>query len=326
MKTRHGTANGRSRPARHPGRGADRHLSTNQALELLQDQFLQYLAAERRLAGNTIIAYRNDLRSFLLFLGGRGITKPAAIQPHDISLYLDHARNQGISSRSLGRRISSLRAFCHFLLAEGQIEKDPTDLIGHPKAGKKLPRFLNEAEVDALLAGSGCHTPLATRNTAMLHLLYATGLRVSELVKLPTAAVNLTAGFIRILGKGDKERLVPFGEEAKARLEEYLRLGRPQLMGRRHSDYLFVTKRGTAMTRLRFWQIIRQVALTAGIHKKISPHLVRHSFATHLLEHGADLRTVQIMLGHSDISTTQIYTHVDGSRLKAVHKRFHPRG
>lgn len=325
MKTRRRTATGRSRALRS-NRAAPNKAKTNQALELLQDQFLHSLAAERRLAANTVTSYHNDLRSLIAFLVGLGITSPRAIQHEHLSGYLQHCRRQGLASRSLARRVSSLRAFCRFLLAENQITTNPASFIDHPKPGKKLPTVLNESEVETLLSGNSAQTPLALRNTAMLYLLYATGIRVSELVKLKVAAVNQTASFLRILGKGDKERLVPFGDEAYHRLQIYIDQGRQALLGHRRSDYLFVTNRGTAMTRLRFWQITREVARCAGIIKKISPHMLRHSFATHMLEHGADLRSVQMMLGHSDIATTQIYTHVDGKRLKSIHKRFHPRG
>lgn len=324
MKNRRRTASGRSRTPRSD-LAAPRSRAT-QSLELLQDQFLHYLAAERRLAANTITSYQNDLKSFLGFLYNQGLSTPRAIGPKHVRSYLSKCHFQRLSGRSISRRISTLRVFFRFLLAEGHITEDPAVLINQPKSGQKLPKILNEAEVDILLKGTGDHTPLAQRNTAMLYLLYATGMRVSELVGLPMAALNLTAGYVRILGKGTKERLVPFGEEARIHLQAYLRFGRPTILGRRSSDSLFVTNRGTAMTRLRFWQIIREAALIVGINKKISPHLLRHSFATHLLAHGADLRSVQIMLGHSDIATTQIYTHMDGGRLKKIHERFHPRG
>jgi integrase/recombinase XerD len=287
--------------------------------------FLQYLAAERRLAANTIRAYQADLLSFFDFLAARSVTG-LEITSDRFREYLLHCRENGISSRSNARRVSSLRAFFRFLHAERLIDADPTRLLDLPKAGRKLPQVLTLPEVDQLLAAPAGHESLALRNSAMLHLLYATGLRVSELVTLPVAALHLTRGFIRILGKGSKERLVPFGEEARERLEAYLKLGRPGLLRRRRSDFLFVTRSGKPMTRLRFWQIIREAARTAGIRSTISPHVLRHSFATHLLEHGADLRSVQLMLGHADIATTQIYTHVDSNRLKTVHQRFHPRG
>jgi integrase/recombinase XerD len=290
------------------------------------DPFLQYLAAERRLALNTILAYQADLVSLLDFLATRNTTASAGIEAGQLRDYLLQCRQSGISSRSNARRVSALRAFFRFLLAEKLIDQDPSRLLDLPKGGRKLPRVLTMAEVERLLEAAAGGDPLALRNNAMLHMLYATGLRVSELVNLPVAALHLTRGYLRILGKGNKERLVPFGEEARERLEAYLHLGRSSLLQKRNSDLLFLTRKGKAMTRLRFWQIIRETALAAGIRTEISPHMLRHSFATHLLEHGADLRSVQLMLGHADIATTQIYTHVDSERLKSIHRRFHPRG
>lgn len=295
-------------------------------LSIYQDQFLHYLAAERCLAVNTLQAYHSDLTSFLDHLTNQRIKDLDQIKTVHIRDYLSLCRKKGISTRSNARRVSSLRAFFRFLISENFIEEDPTKIIDLPKPGRPLPKVLTVPEVNRLLEGTATGTPLALRNHAMLHLLYATGMRVSELVKLPVAAVNLTAGHIRVFGKGSKERMVPFGEEAKERIETYLRDGRPKLLKNRNSDYLFVTLRGSAMTRLRFWQIIQESALAAGIKNKISPHVLRHSFATHLLEHGADLRSVQLMLGHVDIATTQIYTHVDSGRLKTIHQKFHPRG
>jgi integrase/recombinase XerD len=294
----------------------------------LLDFFLQYLAAERRLAVNTLAAYQADLFSFFSFLArhsGGPITQLDDIGPDHLRAYLAACHRDGISARSNARRISALRAFFRFLLGEQLLKRDPSVLLDLPKPGRALPKVLSMAEVDLLLAPPAQPTPLALRNHAMLHLLYATGMRVSELVKLPVAAVN-RAGHLRVLGKGTKERLVPFGEAARQTMAVYITQGRPRLLKRRRSDFLFVTSRGTAMTRLRFWQILRDRALLCGIKRAISPHVLRHSFATHLLEHGADLRAVQVMLGHADIATTQIYTHVDTARLKAVHRKFHPRG
>lgn len=295
-------------------------------LSIYQDQFLHYLAAERRLAANTIQAYHSDLSSFLDYLTKQKITDLKQIKTPHIRDYLALCRKKGISTRSNARRVSSLRAFFRFLISENLITENPTGVIDLPKPGRHLPKVLTVPEVSRLLEGAGTLSPLALRNNAMLHMLYATGMRVSELVKLPVAAVNLTGGHIRVFGKGSKERLIPFGEEAKERLENYLSDARPNLLKNKNSDYLFVTSRGSAMTRLRFWQIIQESALTAGIKQKISPHVLRHSFATHLLEHGADLRSVQLMLGHADIATTQIYTHVNSGRLKTIHQKFHPRG
>ncbi len=291
-----------------------------------QDLFLHFLAAERRLADNTIAAYQSDLSSFLSFVAGRGVTDPASITTEQIRDFLGRCHRDGISNRSNARRTSCLRAFFRFLLAEQLVASDPTGLIDLPKPGRPLPKVLTIPEVDRLLAGEDDGGPLALRNRAMLHLLYATGMRVSELVGLPVAAVSLGGGYVRVLGKGSKERLVPFGDQAREHLSAYLRDGRPRQLKKRRSDFLFLTSRGTAMSRLRFWQIIRATARAAGIKKAISPHMIRHSFATHLLEHGADLRAVQMMLGHADIATTQIYTHVDSNRLKTLHQKFHPRG
>ena len=293
----------------------------------LIDQFLHYLAAERRLAANTLTAYHDDLAAFFTFVAQkRKISDIAAISGDDLRAYLSHCHRLGIATRSNARRISALRAFFRFLIREGIISEEPTALIDLPKSGRPLPKVLTVPEVTRLLAAAAGNNPLALRNHAMLHLLYATGMRVSELVNLPVAAVHLAAGHLRVLGKGDKERLVPFGEAARDRLNEYLRHGRPLLLKKKRSDFLFVTPRGTAMTRLRFWQILQETVAACGIRKQISPHVLRHSFATHLLEHGADLRSVQIMLGHADIATTQIYTHVDSNRLKSIHQKYHPRG
>lgn len=219
-----------------------------------------------------------------------------------------------------------MRAFFDFLVKEKRIDANPLEDIDPPKTGLSLPKALNVREVDRLLAVPPQKTPFLLRDYAMLYLLYATGMRVSELVSLPLNCLSLTSGHVRVLGKGDKERIVPFGEIAGERIAEYLESGRPSLLGKKNSPYLFLSNRGTAMTRARFWQIVNGIAAHAGIRQRISPHMLRHSFATHLLAGGADLRAVQMMLGHSDIATTQIYTKVDADRLKAVHHRFHPRG
>ncbi len=290
------------------------------------DQFLYYLSAERRLADNTVQSYSSDLQKFLEFLIAKKVKDFPAISAKHIRSYLEFCHDQGISSRSNARRVSALRSFFKFLLSERIIDDDPSTLIDLPKPGRPLPKVLTVTEVDQLLKGPDTPSPLESRNLAMLNLLYATGMRVSELVKLPIMAVNIMGGYVRIFGKGSKERLVPFGEVAKGCIESYVKDGRPQIIKKKKSDFLFVTNRGTAMGRLRFWQIIGEEARKLGISKKISPHMLRHSFATHLLENGADLRSVQMMLGHSDIATTQIYTHVDSNRLKNAHQKFHPRG
>lgn len=291
-----------------------------------QELFLHFLAGERRLAANTISAYRADLQAFVKFVAASAVTAVEQVEAVHLRAYLAACSGQGISSRSNARRISTLRHFFRFLCGRNFLAVDPTALLDLPKTKHTLPKVLSVREVSTLLSGCGGDEPLALRNHAMLALLYASGLRVSELVTLPVAGLNLVAGHLRVLGKGSKERLVPFGDDARVKVERYLSLGRPALLHGRLSPFLFVTKRGQAMTRLRFWQIIQEVCLALGICKKITPHALRHSFATHLIEHGADLRAVQMMLGHADIVTTQIYTHVDSSRLKAVHRRFHPRG
>ncbi len=219
-----------------------------------------------------------------------------------------------------------MRAFFDFLTTQNQLTINPVADIDPPKIGRNLPNVLSIEEVDRMLTLPEKTTPLILRNYAMLHLLYATGIRVSELVNLPTNGCSISSGHVRILGKGNKERMVPFNAAAGDKIQDYLERGRPALMGNRPSPHLFVSNRGKAMTRNRFWQIIRELAIQGGITKKVSPHTMRHSFATHLLSRGADLRSVQMMLGHADIATTQIYTHVDTSRLKSIHQRFHPRG
>ena len=211
-------------------------------------------------------------------------------------------------------------------MRENLAEHNPFLAIDLPRSGKSLPKALSQKEVLSLLAPPNIETPISKRDNTMLFVLYSTGLRVSELVGLPLSACNLGAGFVRVLGKGNKERLIPFGEQAREKIDDYLKTARPFILKNKRSNYLFVTRRGTCMTRLRFWQIMRKTALAVGIQKEISPHMIRHSFATHLLSHGADLRAVQMMLGHADIATTQIYTHIDQDRLKSIHKKFHPRG
>lgn len=290
------------------------------------DAFLHYLTVERQLAGNTIAAYHADLDSLFVLLAGERIDDPTQVTQTHIRSFLHQAHDQGISTRSNARRLSAIRLFFRFLLAEDLVTQDPTLGIDLPKIGQGLPKSLTVGEVDRLLDLGEGSDPLLLRNAAMLYFLYGTGLRVTELVRLPVAGINLSGGYVRVLGKGCKERLVPFGEVARERLDSYLSRSRPLLLKGRTSPFLFVTSRGTAMTRLRFWQIIQEVCLCQGISKRVSPHSLRHSFATHLVENGADLRSVQMMLGHADIATTQIYTHVDGSRLKAAHKKYHPRG
>ncbi|MBU1567054.1 MAG: site-specific tyrosine recombinase XerD [Proteobacteria bacterium] len=290
------------------------------------DLFLHYLISERRLAENSIAAYTADISLFLNFLTNCKKYTLHGVDLPTIQNFLEAQGLQKISKRTNARRISALKSFFNFLVRENLTEHNPFLAVDLPRSGKSLPKALSQKEVLSLLAPPNIDTPIGKRDHAMLFVLYATGLRVSELVGLPLSACNLNAGFVRVLGKGNKERLIPFGDQARERIDAYLKTARPFILKNKRSNYLFVTRRGTCMTRLRFWQIIRKIALAAGIQKEISPHMIRHSFATHLLSHGADLRSVQMMLGHADIATTQIYTHIDQERLKSIHKKFHPRG
>lgn len=291
-----------------------------------ESRFLRFLGGERRLSDNSLRAYSSDIRIFFAFLQKQDVNDLAAVTPPLIQRFLAEALGRDVSHRSNARRISALRAFFAFLSRNGELVVNPFAAIDLPRAGRSLPKTLSPDQVDKLLQPPLVATPLTARNLAMLTLLYATGLRVSELVGLPLAACNLSAQFLRIIGKGGKERLVPFAGTATERLENYVQRHRPQILDGKRSSYLFVTRQGKPMTRLRFWQIIRAEALRAGIVTAISPHTLRHSFASHLLAHGADLRAVQMMLGHSDAATTQIYTHVESERLRRIHQRFHPRG
>lgn len=299
-------------------------LQLAEHLEHLQ-HFLQYLTIQRRLAANTVAAYGADLHSFFRFIA-RSATEAAEIDKEQVQQFFQFCRQRRISARSNARRLAALRAYFLFLQERALLVVNPLADIDAPKIGRSLPKVLSVAEVDALLAIPAAATPLTLRNHAMLHLLYASGLRVSELVSLPVNGCNLRNGHLRILGKGDKERVVPFSAAAGAVIADYLERARPLLLKGKSSPLLFCSNRGAAMTRNRFWQIIRETAQRVGIRREISPHMLRHSFATHLLAGGADLRAVQMMLGHTDIATTQIYTHVDADRLKATHRRFHPRG
>ncbi|MHB8809719.1 MAG: site-specific tyrosine recombinase XerD [Desulfobulbaceae bacterium] len=290
------------------------------------ERFLHHLVAERRLAANTVAAYGSDLRFFLEYLGREGRLPASAVTSEHLRGYFRHCHQLKISARSNSRRLAALKAFFAYLVREKVVAVNPASDIDAPKTGRSLPKALNIEDVDRLLTLPLQKTPLILRDYAMLYLLYATGMRVTELVGLPASSCNLTSQHLRVRGKGDKERIVPFGEIAGKRLQEYLEQGRPALLKKKASPALFLSNRGAAMTRARFWQIINGLAAHAGIRQRISPHMLRHSFATHLLAGGADLRAVQMMLGHADITTTQIYTKVDASGLKSAHQRFHPRG
>lgn len=287
------------------------------------ETFLNALWLEFGLSENTLAAYGSDLNQFDKWLKNLTLEDVAEA---DISLFLLYRQKQGQSSRSAARMLSSLRRFYSYLLRENRLSVDPTSLIDAPHIGRSLPGSLSESEVEQLLQAPETVHALGFRDRTMLELVYAAGLRVSELVGITFQQINLRQGCVRIIGKGDKERLVPIGEEATSWLERYLSGARQDILGSRQSDYLFVTARGSCMTRQAFWHIIKRYAKLAGIDKDLSPHTLRHAFATHLLNHGADLRVVQLLLGHSDLSTTQIYTHIAQHRLKEIHSKFHPRG
>ena len=288
--------------------------------------FLNYLLVEKGLSRNTLEAYSRDITRYLDFLGHEGCGEPEAVRPLHVAAFIARLKETGLSPRSRARALSAVRMFHRFLMIENISPTNPTSIIEAPKTLRKLPAVLSGREVERLLAAPVGEEPAEVRDRAMLELLYATGLRVSELVELKVRDVNLTAGYLLALGKGSKERLVPMGDAARGVVTEYLESARVVLERGGRSDSLFLSRLGKGMSRQAFWNIIKKRALAAGIPRNISPHTLRHSFATHLLENGADLRSVQLMLGHADLSTTQIYTHVTRERLKKVHAEFHPRG
>jgi integrase/recombinase XerD len=290
------------------------------------DLFLNFLTVEKGLSANTLEAYSRDGGKYLTFLEKEGCSEPARIRPLHIASFLVGLKDAGLCPRSRARALSCVRMFHRFLETEGYSNGNPASLIDAPKTMGRLPAILSFREVDTLLAAPSGESPIDLRDRAMLELLYATGLRVSELVLLKTREVNMNAGFVLAFGKGDKERLVPLGETAVVFMERYTIQARWKLDKSGENEYLFLSRLGEPMTRQAFWNIIKKRARQAGIRKSISPHTLRHSFATHLLENGADLRSVQIMLGHADLSSTQIYTHITRERLKRIHEEFHPRG
>jgi integrase/recombinase XerD len=293
-------------------------------LELV-DRFIDHLWLEDGLSKNTLVSYRLDLAAFAEWLekdANKGLNQAQQV---DIQQYLAVRFSQS-KPRSISRLIATLRRYYRYSLRENHVAVDPTMQIDAPKLPRSLPKSLNEGEVESLLNAPDLGQLLGLRDRAMLEVLYACGLRVSELVELKVTELSMQEGVIRVTGKGSKTRLVPMGEEAVDWVARYLKEARPEILQKRLSDSLFVTQRGEAMTRQAFWYLIKRYALLAGIHKPMSPHVLRHAFATHLLNHGADLRVVQMLLGHADISTTQIYTHVARERLKRLHAIHHPRG
>jgi integrase/recombinase XerD len=288
-------------------------------------RFLDGAWMERGLSANTLAAYRADLMALSRWLTARGsqITKATRA---DVLGFIAWRVESGARPRSTARQLSSFRRFFRHIVREGTLAEDPTAQIAMPKIGRSLPKSLTEEEVESLLNAPVVSDPLGSRDRTMLEVLYATGLRVSELVSLKYSALNLNQGVLRVHGKGDRERLIPLGEEAVRWLHEFIGTGRGEILLDRQTDYLFPTRRGDHMTRQAFWHIIKRYARKSNIEKELSPHTLRHAFATHLLNHGADLRVVQMLLGHSDLSTTQIYTHVARERMKELHTAHHPRG
>lgn len=298
-------------------------MSSDRRASLVSD-YLEYCRLEKGLALNTLEAYRRDLGRLAEYCSRQQIEIDQA-HGRDVAGFVDSLYGAGLSSRSVARYLATLRSYYRYLLESEQIGSDPLADIPSPGQWKQLPKFLTPQEVDSLLEAPDQHTPLGGRDRAMLQLLYATGLRVSELVGVQRTHLNSEMGLVRTQGKGDKERLVPVGRQALTAIEEYLERDRPLLLKQRASPFLFVTQRGGPMTRQGFWKLLKRHGLRAGITKNLTPHVVRHSFATHLLDRGADLRSVQMMLGHADISTTQIYTHVLRERLRNVYDQHHPR-
>lgn len=294
--------------------------------EALISAFLDTLWLERGLSDHTLSAYRSDLATYARWLDRHHGTGLLQAERDQLTGYLAERVGSGAKPRTTARVLSSLRCFYRLQLREGRLMKDPTAQVDSPRLGRALPGTLSEQDVEALLAAPDCEDPIGFRDRTMLEVAYATGLRVSELVGLRVGQVNPRQGVLRTVGKGKKERLIPLGDEAQAWLEDYLPGARAALLGVSTASALFVTRLGQAMTRQAFWYRIKRYALVAGIDKPLSPHTLRHSFATHLLNHGADLRAVQLLLGHSDLGTTQIYTHVARYRLQELHARHHPRG
>jgi len=295
-------------------------------MDQILDQYLHYLVVEKGLSKNTIEGYQLALNRFLGHLRKKGIQEIGDVKKFDIRAFLLVLRKKGLSAKTLARDLSAIRTFFQFLIQEEILEVNPVEEIESPKMTKTLPEILTLREVEQLLEQPDLRTPLGIRDRAMLEVLYATGMRVSELIRLPVNQVNLESGYVVIYGKGSKERMVPLGSEAMKWVHLYLQTVRERLAKGKESHFLFITRSGRGMSRQRFWKNLKARGLKAGLRKRVTPHLLRHSFASHLLERGADLRSVQMMLGHVDISTTQIYTHVTGERLKKIHQRYHPRG
>ncbi len=295
-------------------------------MKTLIGEFINYIAVERGLAKNTLSAYTRDLDKYTGYLSESKIQKPDSISRDHVTRFMMVLKKNGMSPTSICRHLAAIKMFHRFLVRENLSKEDPTTLVDTPKIFKRIPEVLTQKEVDSILAVAQKVRAKGKRDYVILELFYASGMRVSELVDLKTTSINLEVGFVRAIGKGSKERLIPIGKKAREALVYYCEKIRPKLLKTTPTDVLFLNPSGKKLSRQSVWTIIKKCARLAGIKKNIKPHTLRHTFATHLLEHGADLRSVQEMLGHADISTTQIYTHVDRERLKSVHKQFHPRG
>ena len=303
------------------------HTGSIAASDTCADAFLNYITVEKGLAKNTIQAYSRDVTEFCRYLDGQGIDDLRQAGPRHVIGFLAGIRDRGLSARSQARMLTVLRGFYRFLQREELLPgADPTAHLPLPKIGRRLPQTPSQAQIDMLLNAPDASTPLGIRDRAMIELLYATGLRVSELVGLDLSQLNLEAGFVRVVGKGGRERVVPLGSQAKAKIEIYLSQARPALLKHRASSSVFLTRSAKPLSRQGFWRLLKQYAKRTADGRPVYPHALRHAFATHLLEGGADLRAVQSMLGHVDIATTQIYTHLSNERLREVHRKYHPRG
>ncbi len=290
------------------------------------DEYLNFLAIEKGLSLNTLEAYSRDLNRYSEFMENRGITNIREITSDDVISYLGSLRKNGLTANSVNRTLAAVRGFYKYLLRENVMDENPVANIELAKIWMRLPDTLSKDEMNLLLEQPEAKTLLGIRDRAMLELMYATGIRVSELISLTVNSINWQVGYLVVVGKGSKERIVPVGKSAIDYMTQYVNEGRVKLLKGKRTNFFFVNRSGNGLTRQGFWKIIKKYATKSGLHKKVHPHTFRHSFATHLLEGGADLRSVQVMLGHSDISTTQIYTHVTRERLKEIHKKYHPRG
>jgi len=291
----------------------------------LIELFLNYLSVERNLSKNTIAAYRRDLDFYMDYLQAHQINTLSKTTKNDITSFMLYQKDRGLNSSSISRRLAALKVFYRFLVRERILTQDPTSLLESPKLWKKIPQVLSLNEIESMLSCINTREKKGIRDKAILEIMYATGMRVSEIADLKLEAVNLEVGFVRCFGKGSKERIIPLGKKAIEALTKYLKQARGSFLKSKESPYLFLNKSGNKLSRQSLWKIVKKYAQKAGVKTKIKPHILRHSFATHLLERGADLRSVQEMLGHADISTTQVYTHINKDRLKAIHKTYHPR-